>query len=160
MRKYKDDNSAALQNYLRCKSTLRETIRVGQYNGYKELEKGCLVQTPDPMQDEQALGTAQSLGIIGVSASGGGGVTVTRLTKRGPAELAGLAVGDVITEIDGKPIKPVPEESELMSTQPIGSVLLITYVRGSDKRKAEWEAAVVLGNGDEGRSLELDALIL
>ena len=38
---------------------------------------------------------------------------LTEIVSRGPAEIAGLAVGDVITAIDGKPLKQIAEKAEL-----------------------------------------------
>ena len=85
---------------------------------------------------------SQSLGIIGIGRGERQGITITRLVPGGPAQRAGLAVGDVITAINGKQVKQVSEETELASSRPAGSSLRISYVRGTQRA----EVKLVLGS--------------
>jgi hypothetical protein len=88
-----------------------------------------------------------SLGVIGVPDKDG--VRVTEIVAHGPAELAGLAVGDVLTTIDGKPFKSISERAELMTRKKVGSQVVITYIREGRVAKTsltlpEWESVMVL----------------
>jgi len=82
-----------------------------------------------------------SLGIIGVSRGEAEGITITRLTPGGPAERAGLQVGDIIIAINGKAVQRFSEEVELVSKRPEGSSDRVSYMRGAKKA----EVVVVLG---------------
>jgi S1-C subfamily serine protease len=70
----------------------------------------------------------QSLGVIGVADQEG--IRVTEIIPGGPAETAGLTIGDILTTIDEKPVKKISEKSELMASKKAGSQLVVTYVRG------------------------------
>lgn len=75
----------------------------------------------------------QTLGAIGVPDNDG--IRLTEIMSNGPAEMAGLAVGDVLTAIDGNPLKKISEKTELMTSKKLGSRLIVTYVR--ENRVAE-----------------------
>jgi membrane-associated protease RseP (regulator of RpoE activity) len=93
-----------------------------------------------------ALGLAQepqSLGAIGVA--DGDGIRITEIIPGGPAETAGLTVGDLLTAIDGKPVKRIAEKSELMTGKKAGSQLIVTYIRGNRLAKA----TLVLGKSGD-----------
>jgi len=98
---------------------------------------------------------AQSLGVLGISRTDGLGITITRLIPGGPAQLAGLAAGDVITAIDGKPVKRVSEEAELLSNRPEGSSIRISYMRGIQTAEATLVLADQNGNAVDGRQANL-----
>jgi len=76
---------------------------------------------------------AISLGVIGVSRGEAEGITITRLTPDGPAEGAGLQVGDIIIAINGNAVQRVSEEAELFSKRPEGSSVRVSYLPGSRK---------------------------
>jgi carboxyl-terminal processing protease len=62
------------------------------------------------------------------------GLSVTSTTD-GPARAAGMHVGDLITEIDGAPIRGLPFATALAKILgPPGSVIRVTYARGSTIR--------------------------
>jgi|GEM_PF-2086734 len=65
-------------------------------------------------------------------ANANGWMYVQRLAPRGPAERAGLFPGDVITAIDGQPIRYADELSLLQRMSRIsgGSVVHLTFRRG------------------------------
>ncbi|WIX84940.1 trypsin-like peptidase domain-containing protein [Amycolatopsis sp. DG1A-15b] len=64
---------------------------------------------------------------IGVSVSDGqGGAKVREVVQRGPAQKAGLAAGDVITAIDGKPTASATALTNVMDTHHPGDQLTLT----------------------------------
>jgi membrane-associated protease RseP (regulator of RpoE activity) len=58
------------------------------------------------------------------------GAGVRNVTKGGPAELGGLKAGDVITAIDGKPVRKWDDVDAAMKGAKIGTKLLIVVRRG------------------------------
>jgi hypothetical protein len=88
---------------------------------------------------------ASSLGAFGISPGDRWGLKITRLTPGGPAQTAGLAVGDVITGIDGKQVRCAFVETEIVSTRPQGSSLRVEYYAGGARWK---QSTVVLRNGE------------
>jgi S1-C subfamily serine protease len=73
-----------------------------------------------------------------------GWIYVQRLAPRGPAERAGLFPGDVITAIDGHPIRYVDELSLLQRLSRIsgGAVVRLTFRRGIQTGAASVTASV------------------
>lgn len=64
---------------------------------------------------------------IGVSVSDGqGGARVREVVQRGPAQKAGLAAGDVITAIDGRPVGSATSLTNVMDTHHPGDQLTLT----------------------------------
>ena len=59
----------------------------------------------------------------------------------GPAALAGLRAGDVITQIDGQPATTVDQLVELTITKKAGDKVSLDYVRNGQTH----EATVTLG---------------
>ncbi|HEX9902469.1 MAG TPA: PDZ domain-containing protein, partial [Acidobacteriota bacterium] len=85
----------------------------------------------------------------------GAGLLINELTKDGPAEKAGLRVGDVIFKADGKRVNNVIELSSVVQTKKKGDKVKIEYMR--DKKAlsvmvevAEQETGGPLGMMDEG----------
>jgi putative serine protease PepD len=65
------------------------------------------------------------------------GLEVTAVVPSGPAAQAGLAVGDVITEIDGEPAHNT-EQLVLVSLRgEVGDSVAVTYRRGGERRSTE-----------------------
>lgn len=73
-----------------------------------------------------------------------GGIYVQRLAPKGPAERAGLFPGDVITAIDGQPIRYADELSLLQRMSRIsgGAVVHLTFRRGIQTGSAAVIASV------------------
>jgi S1-C subfamily serine protease len=64
------------------------------------------------------------------------GVYIARIKRRSPGDKAGLKLGDIITEINGKPVKNTTDvENIVYSTYPkVGDVLDITVFRNGRTR--------------------------
>jgi len=90
-----------------------------------------------------------SRGSIGISFNGeanpalarvygvkGGGVTISSVTSGGPAEQAGLKVGDTITSVDGKPVSNGDSLVDEISAHKPGSKVKIGYVREGKQAEA------------------------
>ena len=73
---------------------------------------------------------------------------VNRLTKDGPAEKAGLKVGDVIVRVDGRPVETVGDLSELIQDKKKGEKVKLEIIR--DKKPMAVEVEV---GEEEGPSL-------
>ena len=70
------------------------------------------------------------------------GLYVTSVQAGGPAAMAGLRSGDVITEIDGQAATAADQLVELTITKKAGDKVNLTYVRTGQSR----EATVTLGS--------------
>ncbi len=64
------------------------------------------------------------------------GVIIAEVTPGGPAEKAGLKVGDAITAVDGKPVKNGDELVADISSQRPGTQHNLTYLRNGKEGKA------------------------
>jgi len=90
----------------------------------------------------QFVGGSQSSG--GYVNPGGPGARITGLVPDGPAEAAGLAVGDVIVEIDGKPVTSETSLTALLRVHSPGDRASVTWVDDAGQRHT---ANVRLGTG-------------
>ncbi len=85
---------------------------------------------------------------IGVSVSDGqGGARVREVVSRGPAQQAGLAAGDVITAIDGKPVDSATTLTNVMDTHHPGDKLTLTV---TDASGAQQQVPVTAAEGPVG----------
>ncbi len=64
------------------------------------------------------------------------GIYVASVSKGGPAEKAGLEVGDIITKRDGQAIGSMDEMIQLMESKNIGDTITLTYVRDGQENTA------------------------
>jgi serine protease Do len=62
------------------------------------------------------------------------GALIADVTEGGPAEKAGLKTGDVITELNGKPVDDVRELRNMIADVTPGKEVTIGYVRGGQSR--------------------------
>ena len=69
------------------------------------------------------------------------GVVVSSVTSGGPADKAGLKIGDTITTVNGKPIKNGDELVNEISAEKPGSKIKIGYERGGKTQEASVEVA-------------------
>jgi len=81
---------------------------------------------------------------------GEGGVLVAHVEEGSPAALAGLAVGDVLTAIDGKPVKSSWSLRQLVAPKKTGDTVALDVVR--DRNRRQLQAALV---EREGRMLDM-----
>lgn len=64
-----------------------------------------------------------------------GGVTFENVdTPGGPADLAGLVGGDIITTVDGQPVHSDDEMTEIMRRIPIGKTVDVIYLRDGETK--------------------------
>jgi membrane-associated protease RseP (regulator of RpoE activity) len=99
-------------------------------------------QSPSPEQEETAV-----LGILGLSAPDGAGVTVARVVDDSGADGAGLETGDLITALDGTEISSMEDLTAAMEDFEVGDTITITYTRDGESRTGEAE----LGTSSAGR---------
>ena len=64
------------------------------------------------------------------------GVTISSVTSGGPADQAGLKIGDTITSVNGKPVKNGDELVNDISVEKPGSKVKIGYERGGKSQEA------------------------
>lgn len=65
------------------------------------------------------------------------GVLVSAVSKGGPAEQAGIKVGDIITSVDGKQIKDGDELVTIISARKPGSTAKVGYARNGQQQTAD-----------------------
>jgi S1-C subfamily serine protease len=64
------------------------------------------------------------------------GTMVLSLDKNGPAEKAGILVGDILFEIDGKPMEDLGDIQSLLGWQSVGAALKARLIRGGELKEA------------------------
>ena len=64
------------------------------------------------------------------------GVLISSVAKGGPAEQAGLKVGDIITSIDGKPIKNGDDLVNIITARHPGTTVKVGYLRSGQQQTA------------------------
>lgn len=74
------------------------------------------------------------------------GVYVAGIIPGGPAELAGIKRGDVITEFEGNSIASMEELQEYLAAYPAGTTITLTFERLEDGEYVEYECQVLLQN--------------
>jgi photosystem II stability/assembly factor-like uncharacterized protein len=65
------------------------------------------------------------------------GVVLTDVVEKGPAEKAGLKVGDVLLTIDGAKIEKMEMLLKTLSERKLGARVKLTYQRGGEKKEIE-----------------------
>src|SRR5262249_28071090 len=82
-----------------------------------------------------------SRGYLGVSVqddqqTADGGAVVAELTNGSPASAAGLRGGDVIVELDGKPVRSSKQLAEIIANTPLGRAVKLKFVRNGQAQTA------------------------
>ncbi len=72
------------------------------------------------------------------------GIYVAGIIKDGPAELAGIKRGDVITKFEGNSIATMEELQEYLAAYPAGKTITLTYERLENGEYVEYECQVIL----------------
>ena len=70
----------------------------------------------------------------GLGMKGGAGVIVAKVQEGTPAEKAGLQAGDVITKLDGKPVRSVKDFRQMVADAAVGSAIKVTVLRDNKER--------------------------
>ena len=73
---------------------------------------------------------------VGADGNGPRGARLTGILSGGAAQKAGLRVGDVVTEVDGKAVSSVDELVVELRTFAVGDAVTVTYLRGGERRTA------------------------
>jgi S1-C subfamily serine protease len=60
------------------------------------------------------------------------GLLVVHIENGGPAEKAGVLLGDVVFEVGGKPVEPVDAIQDWLATATIGDVLQVRVIRAGE----------------------------
>ena len=108
---------------------------------------------------------AQSAAVGRMYGFSNGGVLVSTITPNGPAAKAGLQAQDVITSVDGKPVKDGDELVAIISERRPGSTVRLGYLRAGKAQTAEISiadrsklfASINEQNEDAGPNEEADA---
>ena len=94
---------------------------------------GVAVQAVELPQAQRASGRERALLVVGV-------------TPSGPAESAGVNVGDLILEVDGKPVASSDELLDRLAGRKAGETIVLSTSRGGAAREAvdcDWGARVI-----------------
>ncbi len=68
------------------------------------------------------------------------GLLVVSLAANGPAEGAGVLIGDVLIELEGKPCRDIDDLHAALGSERIGQPLKVTLIRGGER--TEWSVIV------------------
>lgn len=79
------------------------------------------------------------------------GVMIQSITKNGPADLAGLKVGDVVTEANGTAITSLDQFISIVKTMKVGDELNVSYWRNGNYASAR----LVIGDLNQLRDAEI-----
>ena len=86
------------------------------------------------------------------------GIYVGKVVDDGAGAAAGLKEGDVITAIDGKPLKAMAELQEYLANKRPGDKVTLTYMRNKDKKTAHVTLKNAQGNTKVVKTADLDVL--
>jgi len=84
-------------------------------------------------------GSAPARAYLGLSTApaAGGGAEVAQATPGGPAAEAGLAAGDVVTEVDGEAVQDPEDVARAIEDDKPGDRVRVTVTRGGSERSVE-----------------------
>jgi serine protease Do len=91
--------------------------------------------------------TAEALGLKG----GAKGALVAGVDEKGPANTAGLEVGDVIVKFNGVPVKSSSELPRIVAATPVGKTVEVQIVRKGE----EQTKSVLLGRLEDGEKTQV-----
>jgi serine protease Do len=93
-----------------------------KYGHVHRVEIGVIAQAITPTMVE-GLGLSRSWGII-----------VSDVIPGGPAEAAGLKIGDIVVSADDRPIDTLPELAAAMYLHPLDEVMKLVVLRGGERK--------------------------
>ena len=86
------------------------------------------------------------------------GIHVEEVIENGAAAQAGIEKDDIITKVDGKPVKKMSELQEILATKRPGDKVTLTYMRGKKTLSKEVTLRNAQGNTKVVKNAELDIL--
>jgi photosystem II stability/assembly factor-like uncharacterized protein len=126
-----------------------ETERSGWQTGERK-DRNESDPPEDPPAGQQTGGAAaanrpagRGTAILGIGTEGDDGAeeapgaVLTQVTDNGPAQQAGLAIGDRITKVDDEAVKTYADLIEIVRDSRAGQKVVLTYVRGDETLTAE-----------------------
>jgi serine protease DegS len=88
--------------------------------------RGWIGILPEDIDDEQA----QQLGLAR------GGVVIANMYRDSPAVQASLHIGDIVTAVDGKPVRTAQDTLSQIAAKAPGSTVTLQLLRGSSELTA------------------------
>ena len=85
--------------------------------------------------------------IVAEEAEPGGGVAITKISRGGPAQKAGLKKGDIILEVDELKIDRPDRLLEELAIMPPGSVITLVVRRGNDEMVVRLVSSKIVRKG-------------
>jgi photosystem II stability/assembly factor-like uncharacterized protein len=124
-------NNAALIDLLRPHKPT-DRVKIAYQRGAEKKEVELRLVRPSGGGPRRMLG----LGFFGENAEGGG-VIVTELVEDGPAAKVGIQYDDVVTVIDGEPVKEFfPALIKLARNHKAGEKITVQFLHGTEKKEA------------------------
>jgi serine protease Do len=117
---------------------------------YQRLKKFGHVDRSEIGADAEAITPLLAKG-LGLSVTSG--VILDDIKPDGPAEKAGLKIGDVVLAIDGKPIRSLPQLAGSLYLHPTEQPMTVNILRGTDK--ITFQVPVLPQKHDVDRLLDL-----
>jgi photosystem II stability/assembly factor-like uncharacterized protein len=131
-------NNAALTELLRPHKP-GDKVKVAFQRGAEKKEVELTLARPGGGGPGRMLG----FGFMGEPAEGGG-VIVTEMAEDGPAAQAGLQYDDLVTSIDGEPVKEFfPLLGKIARSHKAGDKITVQYTRGTEKKETSIALTVI-----------------
>jgi S1-C subfamily serine protease len=128
-----------------------KVIAAGERGEPKFVSAAPLKEKPaEPAKKPEAPAAAKAPGSLGVQVLEDSGVKVVEVKAGGAAAAAGIKEGDVLMEVDGKPIRTIDDLKGVLKGKSAGDTLSVTVSRGGERKKID---GVKLAGG-EGKAPE------
>jgi serine protease Do len=122
------------------------TGQIQQYGSTRRGSMGLKVRSVDQAVAE-AYGLKKAEGAI-----------ITGVDKGGPAETAGLKIGDLITAFNNQPVKESRDLSRIISVSEVGAKVAVRYLRSGRAGAATITLAAAAPKADEKKAAEEKAV--
>jgi Do/DeqQ family serine protease len=94
------------------------------------------------------------LGITMADVVGGEGAAISEVQAESPAAQAGLRKGDVVTGLNGRPVRGAAELRARLGVVPVGEQVDLQVSRGSETRTLKAKVGAIEGGGAGGAALQ------
>jgi aminopeptidase N len=123
-----------VEGLLKVGSVAREVIEylAGRQEPLSPAGAGAVAGSAEPQR-----GRRVSLGTVPDFAFSGSGCRITAVVPGSPAEACGLAGGDVIVAVDGRPVTTLRDLSDILKSLSPGDRTSITFIREGEEMSAE-----------------------